>query len=161
MGSKLSSNGGLGNSVGAAPHGWVLADGRAVAPRITSDMMVSHLEVSVGDPTAVLEVIVGRTELSEPGGGGPGFYHRGSSADDNLPGIGGPQVSPPSYFIKERLGAYYLSGGHPLQLRYEEEIEAIDYATPTVHHGFAVLLRRVDSETEVPYHINVRFEVNK
>lgn len=164
MGSSIGSYDGAWagpNTVGATAHGWVLADPRAVAPNITSDLMVSDLEISVGDPSAVLHILVGRTELSEPGGSSNGFYFRGSSADDNLPGIGGPIVDPPSYFLANKLGAYFLSGGHPLQLHYEEELEAINHATSTVHHGFAVWLKRVDSTDEVPYHINVRFEVNK
>ena len=161
MGSTISSYDGLGHGVGSTAQGWLLADSTAEYPYLTSDLMVSHLEVSVGDPAAVVEVRVGRYELDQAYSGLSGFYHRGSINVSTLPGLYGPWSDPPSYFLHQTLGAYYLSGGHPLQLRYEEEIEALKKAEPTHDHAFAVWIKRVDSADEVPYHINVRFEVNR
>lgn len=150
------------NTVGSTPHGWILGDALAVSPYLTSDVMVYNLEISVGDPNAVLHIRVGRMELDQNYGGSDGVYHRDSINVDTLPSLVGPISDPPSYFIHQTIGAYFLSGGHPLQIQYrEEEVEAMKRADGSHDHAFVVWIQRVDSDDAVPYHINARFEVNR
>lgn len=159
MTSLMGAWDGGGNTVGSTPHTWVLTDHRAQSPNFTSDVMLSALEVSCDNPSAVLEIRIGRVELSENIGGSGAFYFRGALADDNLPGWAGPITS---FNLHQTIASYFLSGGHPLQLSYDsEELEAIKNAEGNTDQAVAVWIKRSDDSEDVGYRINARFEVNK
>lgn len=145
------------DSVGSTPKVFVVADFRAALPDFTSDVNVSDVEVSVADPNAVLHIVIGRVELFEATGAMGGHYHRDTPSGNNLPGIAAYSFPHGFHHV---LGAYFLSGGHPLLLNFNEPLEAFKDAETGTDQAVAIWIKRVDSEDAIGYHLNVRFEVN-
>ena len=145
------------NTVDGTAITFVIADPRAASPDFTSDVMLTDLELSVADPNAVLHMVVGRVELSSTViGGTGGHYFRDTPSGGNLPGI----AQMPFTQFHHIHAAYFLSGGHPLQIHFDEPLEAFRDAESGTDQGIGIWLKREDSTSAVEFHLNARYEVN-
>lgn len=152
-----SSGGPNGGQVSIGSTGVYWALGTPNAPSggdYGTDHVVHGLSVSVENPTAVLEIVYGRVELSSRLSISGGQYYRGNRKAANIPGLGIVDAT-----FHEILGRYFLSGGQPLQLDFPEPVESLSDAESTTDDAFAVWVKRVDSSDEVGYHLDVDFEV--
>lgn len=146
-------NGGA-NAVGSTPVYWVLGTPNATdTGDYQNDHAIHDLTLSVGELDAVIELVYGRVELSAQQGGTGGAYYRGNVRPRNIPGLGTASVT-----FHEVLGRHFVSGGQPLQLHFDEPIEALSNAESGTDNAFAVWLKRVDSEDAVAYHLDVEYE---
>jgi hypothetical protein len=140
-------------TVGSTPVVYALT-GPGSSPNVTENIQVYQIDVSVADPSAVLEIVVGRVEVSSGGATG-GAYFRGNTGHDSLPGLATHSFNT----FQHVHGRYFLSGGHPLQLKFDEPIEALVDWQSSTDMAVAVWIKRVDSSTAVGFHLNTRYEV--
>lgn len=147
--------GGGPNTVGSTGVYWVLGTPNAPdSGDYQNDHAIHDLSLSLGEQSAVVELIYGRVELSARNSSSGGAYYRGNGRPRNIPGLGNASVT-----FHEVLGRYFVSGNESLQLHFDEPIEALSNAESSTDNAFAVWVKRIDSETAVAYHLNVEYEV--
>lgn len=116
---------------------------------------VHRIQISVASSSAVFFVTVGRTESTANGGSDAEFF-RGNQPTRTPAGLTNATGSAPSFH--DVLGRYYISGGHPLDVSFEEPIEALKDWQTTTDSAFMVSLKRVDTSTSVKFAVNVWHE---
>jgi hypothetical protein len=147
--------GGGPNAVGSTGVYWVLGTPNAPdSGDYQNDHAVHDLSLSLGEQAAVVELVYGRVELASRQSGTGGAYYRGNARPRNLPGLSTASVT-----FHEVLGRHFVSGEGPLQLHFDEPIEALSNAEGSTDNAFAVWVKRIDSESAVAYHLNVEYEV--
>lgn len=129
-----------------------------------NNTQVYRIDVSCADPAAVLELTVGRTNVTSAPGDAiesaqPNYFRGDEVTLDSavlstfVPydvGVGQPGIT-------EVLGQYYVTSCGKA-VSFTEPIESLR-GNGTAHpQAFAYVIRRIDSETSVPYHLNVWFD---
>jgi hypothetical protein len=140
-------------TVGSTKVNYMLADsGTSARPNVA----VHRVEVSLKDPSAVLLVKVGRTEVTDSGGSGLTEFARANASTRTKAYLSTFTDSDDDLDIM--LGRYYFSGGQPLVIDFPEPIEALKDWQSTTDSAFAITFKRVDTSTEVGFTLNVWHE---
>jgi len=144
-----------GQSATTTAQRWALVYGYAGGPW-TNNVEVSHLDLSLLDSTAVLELVFGRVAIqSDPGQGGYSSYF--DAVGNNLTGGQNSGFHSTSNPFFEVLGQYYIQGGEALQLDFPTPIEAFKI---TQDYAFAYQVRLVGATSgtaDGTYFLNVWF----
>jgi hypothetical protein len=134
---------------------WSFVYGYTGGPWV-NNVEVSHLDLSLLDPTAVVEFVFGRQPIqSNPGSGTTSNYFNAVGVNSSGGNSSGFVTNTTG--ITETLGQYYVQGGEALQLDFKTPIEAF---TITEAWAFTYSIRLVGSTSETAdgtYFLNTWF----
>lgn len=126
-------------------------DGTSARPNAA----VHRVDLSFEDPSAVFQVRVGRTESTDSAN----LQNYYDFLRGNLPTRQAAGLYPVTNgFMNHVLGYYFISGGHPYTLQFDEPLEALKDWQSSTDMAVAIGIARVDSSTAVGYNLNVWHE---
>jgi len=148
---------GSGDSASTTATNFVL---RSSTSNLVNSVAISHVYFSAADPTAIIELTIGRTILTGSFGGvnpGGSVFYFGSDF---------PQLDSSSHFqsyssaMNQQLGDHYVQGGKVLHLDFSgNPVRASYQGYEGESTGFSYSVLRVDGgSTEVNYRLSVWFD---
>jgi hypothetical protein len=143
------------NSATSTLQSWALVYGYTGGPW-ANNVEVSHIDLSLADPTAIMELKFGRVGVaSNPGTGSASTYFDavGNNAAGNSSGL----VSYSPIALSDFVGQYFIQGGEALQLDFPTPIEAFKISQDW---AFAFTVRLVGSSAGTAdgwFHLNIWF----
>lgn len=121
-----------------------------------NNVEVSHIDLSLIDPAAIMELQLGRIPVqSDPGTGSNSYYF--DAVGNSIAGGNNSGFVSTSTTISDTLGQYYIQGGNYLYLNFSTSIESFKI---TQDYAFAYSVRLVGATSETAdgsYHLNVWF----
>jgi hypothetical protein len=116
---------------------------------------VHRVDVSFADPSAVFEVRVGRTESTDAATLANYYdFLRGNQPTRQAAGL----LPLTNGYMNHTLGYYYVSGGRPFSLHFEEPLEALKDWQSSTDMAVAVGIKRKDASGAIGYNLNVWHE---
>lgn len=132
----------------------------SVASTRVRNTLIRHIDLSVGQSGAVIELVYGRYEVTSNLTGSGEYPHRfrGSIPSLDITVLGRLNSLGSGVTMHHILGRHYVSDSG-LQLKFEDPIETLVDAESSTDQAFAFRVKRIDNTSAVAFHLNLKYEV--